>query len=116
MTDFRLKSGLGQPFSDFFSDHNRAVLPSGTPKCNSQVSFTFGDIVRQEVDQQIGNTGNELAGLWKRPDIPRHSGVLAGEVLEAGDVVRVGQKSYVEDQIAVGRHTIAEPEAGHVDH
>ena len=46
----------------------------------------------------------------------RDAGVLAGEILKSGNVVRVGQKADVEDQVAIRRHAIAEAETGDVDH
>src|SRR5207253_2320789 len=76
----------------------------------------FPDVMRQQIDQQLGDAIDELHRLWERTDVAGDRRMPSGQVFEAGDVVWIGQKANVEDQIAVGRYTMTVAEAGHVDH
>src|SRR5205814_390444 len=42
--------------------------------------------------------------------------MLPCKILESGNVVRVGQKTHVEHQVAIRRHTPAVPETDDVNH
>ena len=72
--------------------------------------------MRQQIDQQLGDAVDEFDGLRKGPDVTGHAGVAAGEFLELGNVIWVGQEADIEYQVAVGRHAVTVAEAGHVDH
>src|ERR1051326_5599384 len=72
--------------------------------------------MRQEVNQKLGNALDKFDGLRKRPDILGNRGISPGKLLETGDVIRVGEKSHIEDQVAVLWKAVAKPEAVYVNH
>src|ERR1051326_6859760 len=76
----------------------------------------FANFMRQEVNQKLGNALDEFDGLRKRPDILRNRGISPGKLLEARDVIRVGEKSHIEDQVAVLWKAVTKPEAVYVNH
>src|SRR4051794_21251865 len=92
------------------------MLAPGAPESDRQIAFSFPDVMRQQVYQQVGNSLNELNCLWETANVLRHPRVRAGQMLEAWDVVRIGQEPHVEHQVAIGRHAVAESEARDVDH
>ena len=91
-------------------------MAAGAAEGDGQIALAFADVVRQQIDQQLRDAVDEFDGLRKRPDVARHAGVAAGQLLELRNVVRVGQKADVEDQVAIGGHAVTVAEAGHVDH
>src|SRR5579884_2353923 len=86
-------------------------MPSGAAEADRQVAFALFRVVRNQVNQQIGNAADKLASLRKRADIASHLGIAPCQVFEGGNVIRVGQKTDVENQIAVRRHSMAVAEA-----
>src|SRR5258708_31402134 len=89
-----------------------AVLAARASKRNSQVALAFTDVMGNEVDQQLGDPLQELNGLRKRLNVLGDLRVASGEMAELRDVVRVRQKAHIEDQIAIGRDSMAVSEAG----
>ncbi len=96
--------------ADFLGDHDRAVLPSRATERDRQVTLAFMNVMRKQVDQQIGNARNELPGLRKRADIFRDAWIAPGQRAEFWNEVRVGQEAHVEDQVSVLRNSLTESE------
>src|SRR6185312_12822232 len=92
-------SRLAQALAKLMSDHHTAMVTAGAAEGNSQVALAFVDIVRKKVYQQIGDPLDELLGLWKRPYITRHAGVLAGQFFEGRNVVGIGQEAHIKHQV-----------------
>ena len=92
-------------------DHDGAVLPAGAAKGNRQVAFALMDVVRKQVDEQIGNARDEFPRLRKRANVFRHTPIAAGERPELGNEVRIGQEADIENEICVLRNAPAETEA-----
>src|ERR1035441_4210407 len=115
MIDLRLKPGVRQGSADLFGHHHRPMLATRTAEGDRQVTFSFANVVRQQVDQQVRDAGHKLRRLRKRTDVLCHAGVLPVQVLESWNVVGIRQKPDVKHQVAVRRHAVAKPEAGDVD-
>ena len=111
MHDFDAVVRGAQALADVFRNHYRAVLPSGTAKCNRQVAFALVNVMRDEVDQQIGDAGDEFARLRERAYVFRYALIAAGKGPEFGNKVRIGEKPHIEHQIRVFRNALPEPEA-----
>ena len=60
------EAGRRQPFADFAGDQHAAVVSAGAAERDRQVALAFGDIVRQQVDQQIRDTLDEFGGLREK--------------------------------------------------
>src|SRR5438067_2247323 len=70
---------LGQPLANFLSDHHRAMAPAGASEANGEITLAFADVVRQQVDKQLGDAFNELTGLRERADIVCDFGMESGK-------------------------------------
>src|SRR5580698_8945741 len=82
---------------------------------DGEIALALPNVVRQQIDEQIGDLFDELAGLRKRADVASDGGILPGELLELRNGIGVGQEANVEDEIAIRRQAVTEPEAGDVD-
>src|SRR5260370_31051228 len=111
---FRGVTGFCKMFANLAGDHDAAVMSAGGPERYREIAFSFGDIVRQKIDQQIRDARDELQRLRKRPDVARDAGMFTGEMLESRNIIRIRKKAYIEHQIAIGRHAVAVSEAIHV--
>src|SRR5579864_2861443 len=69
MHEFDAISGVPKMFADFLGDHDRTVLSAGTTERNRQIALSLVDVVRQKVNEQVGDARDELAGLGKRADV-----------------------------------------------
>ena len=58
-------SGLVQALAYFLGDHHGTVLAAGAAKADREIALAFVDVVRQQVNQQIGNAEDEFLGLRK---------------------------------------------------
>src|SRR6185312_16080818 len=108
------ETGGSQPFADFTRDQHAAVVPPGAAERYRQVALALRDIVRQQIDQQLRDTLDELGGLRERTNVAGHARMLAAKVLEGRNVVGIGQKPHVEHQVALGGHSVAVAEAGYL--
>jgi len=61
--DFHPVARLLQPFGNIFRDHDGAVLTDSAAEGNGQVTLSFVNVVRQKINQQLGDALNELFGL-----------------------------------------------------
>src|SRR5450755_2251765 len=100
-----------QQLANFAGDQHAPVVPARAAKRNGQVAFTLGNIVRDQVIQQVRNALDEFLRLRKRADVASHARMLAGKILERGNVVRIGKEPNVEYQVAVRGYTVAVAEA-----
>src|SRR6266403_2953762 len=85
-------------------------------ECDGEIALPFPNIVRQKIDQQVGNPLDELSCLRERADITRDLRIAAGQLLESRDVVGIGKEPDVEHQVAIGGYTVPVAKAGDVDH
>ncbi len=85
-------SRLGQPFAHFFRNHHRAVLAAGAAEGDGQITLAFADVVRQQIDQQLGNALDEFFGLRKRANVLRHLGIASGKGRNSGTKCGLGRK------------------------
>ena len=53
MRNLHAIAGIGQMFADLVRNHDRAMMASGAPESDGQITFAFADIVRQQVDQKL---------------------------------------------------------------
>ena len=111
MHDFHAVSGAAQVFSDFLGDHDGTVLSPRAAERDRQIALAFMNVMRQQVDEQLGNTRDELARLRERADVPGDSGIASRQRPKFRNKVRVGQEADVEDQVGVFRNTLTKSEA-----
>src|SRR5581483_31828 len=114
--DFGVEPSPNQRLTDLVRNHDRAVMPACAAECDRQIALALADVMRKEIDEQLGNALNKFPGLRERTNISGHAGVTARQLLKSRYVVGVGQKTDVKDKIAVGRNAVTISEARHVDH
>ena len=54
MHNFQAVSGFVQALSYLIGDHHRTVLAAGAAETDGEIALAFVDVVRQQVNQQIG--------------------------------------------------------------
>src|SRR5208337_3568476 len=93
------------------------VLPAGAAKADGQVALALVDVVWQQIDEQLGNAGDEFPSLRERADVLGHPRVPSGVGTELGHKVRIGQKAHVKEQVGFLRNAllVAEAYAGNQD-
>ena len=110
MDNFDTISGTAQMLADFFGHHDGAMLSAGTSEGDGQITLAFVNVVRKKDDEEVGNSGNELARLRKRADVARNFRIAARQWAEFGNEVGVGEKTNVENQIGILGHPLTEAE------
>src|SRR5262245_5804292 len=73
--DLHAVSSASQVFANFFCDHDRSVLSTGTAECNCQIALAFMYVVRQQVNKQIRDASNKFLCLRKGTYVLRNSGM-----------------------------------------
>src|SRR5205085_11045290 len=68
-----------------------------------------------KIHQQVGDPLDEFLRLRKAADVTRHTRILATELLEGRNVVRIGEEANVKHQIAFAGQAVTEAEAVHLD-
>ncbi len=111
MNDLHRVSGFLQPLSHVFGNHHRAVLSTGASKTDRQIALAFMHVVRQQVDQQIGNAVDEFLGLREGPYVPCNLRIAPGERTKRGHEMRIGQESNVKYQVGVVRNAVLKTKA-----
>src|SRR6266498_2748882 len=91
-------------------------MPTGASEGYGQIALAFRDVVRQQINQQVGDALDELDSLRKRADVAGYGGMAPGVALELWNIVGIRKKADIEDQVAIRRHTVPVAETGHVDH
>src|SRR5438874_467361 len=102
--------GFGQSFSYVFSDHYRTMLSAGTPKSDCQIALAFADVVRHEVNEQVRDAIDELLRLRKLPNIRCNLRMFARQWTKLRNKMRVRQKTHIEYQVGIVRHSVLETE------
>src|SRR5229473_2625392 len=109
VNDFGGESALRKRLLHRLREHYGAMLPAGAAERNGQITFPLANVMRDQISQQAFDAPQEFPGLRKRADIPPHFRVLAREGPQTWHKMRVGQKSHVEDQVRIRRHSVAVP-------
>ncbi len=55
MHNLHAVSSFVQALADFLGDHHRTMLAAGAAKADGEIALAFVDVVRQQVNQQIGD-------------------------------------------------------------
>jgi len=76
--DFHAVVRMAKVFANFFGDHDLTGLAACATKGDGQIALAFVDVMRQQVDEQIGDARDELAGLRKRADVLGDARIAAG--------------------------------------
>ena len=111
MRYFDAVSGAAKVLADFFGDHHGAMLSTGASESDRKITFSFVDVMRQQIDEKIGNARDELSGLGKGTDIFGDLRIAARQRTKLGNEVRIGEKANIENEIGVFRNSLAKPEA-----
>ena len=61
--DFYPVARLAQQLADVFGDHHRAMLAACASETDGQVTFSFVNVMRKQVDQQFRDAADEFPGL-----------------------------------------------------
>src|SRR5579864_7417882 len=69
MHDFDAKFCPPQMFSDLLRDHDGTVLATSATECDGQIAFAFMNVMRQQVNEQIGDARDEFSSLRERADV-----------------------------------------------
>src|SRR5439155_702827 len=108
--------GAAEALVDLLGDHHRPMMAARAAERDREIALAFTDVVRQQIDQKVGDALDELDGLRERSDIARDFGIAAGKLLERWNVIGIGEEPDIENQVAIGRHAMAVAEAGDIHH
>src|SRR6266851_3249881 len=103
-------SRLPQVSADVSGNNDRTMLSPSATETNGQVALAFMDVVRQQVNQQIGDALDEFLGLGERADILRHARVASCQRAKLWHKVRVGQEPHVKDEVGILGHAMTKAE------
>ena len=108
-------AGFPQAAADFFGDHHGAMLASSAAETDGEITFAFLDVVRQQINQKIGDALDEFARLRKRTNVFGHTRIASGEGAKFRHEMRIRQKTHVEEQVRIFGNALteAEADAGH---
>ena len=114
-TTFTRYPALPKMLADFLGDHDGTVLAAGAAECDGQIALAFVNVMRQQVDEQIGDARDEFARLRERTNVFGQARIAPGQRPELGNEMRIGQKAHIEDQVGVLGNALPESEthAGH---
>src|SRR5947207_2277800 len=87
------------------------MLPPGAAKSNRQIALAFMDVMRQQIDQKIGDALNKFGRLRKRANVFCDLGMTSSQGPEFGDEMGIGKKTNVEHQVRVVGDAVLESEA-----
>src|ERR1700683_5839902 len=115
MHNFHTITGAPKMFAYLLGDHDGTVLSAGTAERNGQIALAFMNVVREQVDEQIGDARDELPTLGKRANVFGDARIASRQRPELGYEVRVRQEAHVKDEVGVLGNALTEPEtdAGH---
>src|SRR5579864_2544715 len=97
-------------FADFFGNHDGTVLSTGATEGDSQIALAFVDVVRQQINEKIGNARDEFPGLRERANVLGEAGIGPRKRPEFGHKVWVRQEAHVKNQVGVLGDTLTESE------
>src|SRR5262245_23149808 len=98
-------------FTDLVRDGHRAMSASGTADRDGDVALAFALVKRHQKIEQFAESANCLPRLFALIQVFDDRLIVAGQALQFGDEMRVGQEAHVEDQVGVQRNPVFEPEA-----
>src|SRR5258708_21810560 len=110
MNDLRRASAVRERLLHRLRQHYGAVPPARAAERNGQITLSLTDVVGNQIGEQAFDAAQEFPGLRKRADIPPDFRVLARERPQPRHEMRIGQKSHVENQVGIRRHSVAVPE------
>src|SRR5271156_428962 len=84
---------------------------AGTAERYGEIAFAFGNIMRDQIEQQAFDATQEFAGLRERTDVARDAGIFAAEFAQVRHEMGIGQKADVEDQVRIRGNAVAKAEA-----
>src|SRR5215469_1094199 len=87
------------------------MLPPGAAEGNRQVTFSLVDVVRQKIDQQLGDAFDKLRRLREGANILRNFRMTSREWAKFRHKMWVGKKAHIEHQIGVVGNAVPEAEA-----
>src|SRR5215472_15243018 len=87
------------------------MLPAGASEGDGQITLALSHIVRQQIDQDIGDARDELPRLGKRADVLRDFRMLAGVRPKLRHEMGIRQKTDVEDKVGFLGHAVFVPKA-----
>src|SRR5439155_15890947 len=64
--DFSLIPRLREILADLIRYHHRPVMPTGAAEADREITLALPDVMRQQIDQQLGDAVDELHRLWER--------------------------------------------------
>ena len=115
MRDVHLVSGRREILPYLIRDHDRTMMAASAAEADREVALSFFYVVRKEVNQQVRDALDEFAGLREGANVSRDARVTSREFLEARDVVRVGKKPDVENEVGIGGDAMPVAEAGDIN-
>src|SRR4051812_46769047 len=98
---FDLISGVGESFLHLLRYQHGAMLASGAAEADREITLPFADVMRQQIDKQVGDTLDELARLREGHHVFRDLGMRAVVRAQLRDEVRIRQKAHIEDKISI---------------
>ena len=110
MQGLDLVAGFAKALAEFFGHHHASVLAAGAAEGDGQVAFALFDVMREQVEHELGDTIEELSRLRESADVGGDFRIEAGLLAEFGDEVGVGQEANIENHIGVEGHAILEAE------
>ena len=64
-----LIAGFVEALRQVLRDHDGAMLPARAANGNGQIAFPLVDVMRQQINQQVGDALQKFLGLRKRPNV-----------------------------------------------
>src|ERR1039458_4880115 len=101
MQGLHLVASLLEPFAEFFGHHYAAVLAAGAAEGNRQVALPFFNIVRKQVEHELGYAIEKLRCLRKSANVGGDFGIQACLFAKLRHEMRIGKKPHIEDHVGV---------------
>ena len=101
MRDFHAISSAAEMFAHILGDHDGTVLSAGAAEGDGQIAFAFMDVVRQQIDKQVRDAGDEFPALRKRANVFGETRIAPGKRAELRHEVGVGQEAHIKKQVGV---------------
>src|SRR5262249_15194936 len=98
-------------FTDLVRDGHRAMSATGTPDRDGDIALALALVERHQEIEQFAKSANGLTRLLALIQVFDDRLIVAGQVFQFRDEMRVGQETHVQDQVGVQRDPIFEPEA-----
>ena len=92
---------------------HRPVLAAGAPHGQGEVALALAAVARADDAQDVGVPVQELPGPLLAEHVVADLGVLAGQLAQLGDPVRIGQEPYVDHEVGVDRQPVLVTEGQH---